>query len=352
MHLVCLGVMRTLLYTWNSGPLPLRLSATHRRLISDQLISFRQALPSEFNRLPRELSHLHYWKATELRTFLLYLGPVTLKPFLDEDKYNHFLQLHVALTILLSPKMCSNSKMREYARGLLGNFVHKVSLLYGPQYLTHNFHNLIHLTDDADYFVQTIPDFTLHNLSAFPFENYLQTLKSLVRSRSKPLQQIGRRLGERFNLKPSKPTSQVSQKISNVGAVQLKNQHFDGPLPALCSGPQYKTIIYEHFKLSTSQNDNCCQTKSGTVVVIENIAYSQELKQTIVIGKKFLQKYNFYPDLLCDSSHFGIYKVSKLSGLKFWAVSEISKMFCLALEREFVVFPLLHCTYKTENTKE
>jgi len=41
MHLICLGVMRTLLFIWTNGPLPLRLSPTQRRLVSESLVSFR-----------------------------------------------------------------------------------------------------------------------------------------------------------------------------------------------------------------------------------------------------------------------------------------------------------------------
>lgn len=99
--------------------------------------------------------------------------------------------------------------------------------------------------------------------------------------------------------------------MGNVGAFKLINQHYDGPLPALFLGPQYKAV-YEHWNMSTSQIDNSCQIKSGTIVVIENIAFSQELKQTVIIGRKCLHKYNLYSDPSCESSHLEIHKVSKL----------------------------------------
>lgn len=101
MHVVCLGVMKKLLTCWKTGKIPLRLGRQNISEISERLVALRKYIPSEFNRKPRTLHELDYWKATELRTFLLYLGPFVLKGILDQRRYNHFLKLSLGVRILL-----------------------------------------------------------------------------------------------------------------------------------------------------------------------------------------------------------------------------------------------------------
>lgn len=62
MHLIFLGIMRTMLSTWNDGVIPFKLSRQMNQRISNFLVSSR--LPVEFTRQPRELKYLLRWKAT------------------------------------------------------------------------------------------------------------------------------------------------------------------------------------------------------------------------------------------------------------------------------------------------
>lgn len=108
MHNVCLGVVRKMLYIWigisRYANIKVRLCSRFTNLISDHLISLRSFVTVEFNRKPRSLSDIQRWKATEFRTFLIYLGPLVLKDILVLAVYEHFLLLHCAVTILLSKK--------------------------------------------------------------------------------------------------------------------------------------------------------------------------------------------------------------------------------------------------------
>ena len=91
--MVFLGVVRRLLYCWKGGT-----SGSHKGKLSQQLLnevstsllSFNGLLPSEFARQSRSLKDLDYWKATELRSFLLNTGIVAMKEILQPDTYIHF----------------------------------------------------------------------------------------------------------------------------------------------------------------------------------------------------------------------------------------------------------------------
>lgn len=71
MHNVYLGVMKRLLEFWLKGKKDVRIKDQNKILISSEIVNLRSYVPSEFCRLPRALDDLEYWKATELRFFLL-----------------------------------------------------------------------------------------------------------------------------------------------------------------------------------------------------------------------------------------------------------------------------------------
>lgn len=71
--------------------------------MSTKLISLKNYIPCEFARKPRSLKEVKQFKATEYRQFLLYTGPIVLKEILDSTKYDHFITLQIAITILLCP---------------------------------------------------------------------------------------------------------------------------------------------------------------------------------------------------------------------------------------------------------
>ena len=97
MHLICLGVVRKLVWLWLCSPLELRrrLSAHQVAEISDNLISMKPFIPKEFARKPRSLSEWQRWKATEFRQLLLYTGPVVFASKLPDAVYHNFLLLSV-----------------------------------------------------------------------------------------------------------------------------------------------------------------------------------------------------------------------------------------------------------------
>ena len=82
--------MRKLLWTWIRGPLSvgcnrIRLGWRSVALISERLLALVVHVACDFARKPRSLKDLARWKATELRQFLLYTGPIVLKGIIDPE---------------------------------------------------------------------------------------------------------------------------------------------------------------------------------------------------------------------------------------------------------------------------
>jgi len=184
MHLVCLGVMKKLILLWmgsiKKAPLSVRLQTIKVLTISNNLLLLKPFITSDFSRLPRGLNEVPRWKATEYRLFLLYSGPIVLQGMLNEDCYSHFMCLHICFRILLTSNI--ESELIHFCEKLLIYFVDKFGKLYGKHFISHNVHGLLHIVDDyAQYGA-------LDNCSCFPFENFLQFLKKMVRKFDKPLE--------------------------------------------------------------------------------------------------------------------------------------------------------------------
>ena len=189
MLMVCLGVVRRMLYYFK-GHFKIvfngQLSQSSLNEITSCLLSFKGKLPSEFARQPWSLNELDW-----LRSFLLYTGPIALKVILFPSYYKHFLSLSLSIRILCDDKEMKRNVLLESAKELLNYFVYNSNESYGDTFCVYNVHGLIHIADDVEYFKKS-----LQELSAFAVENYLQELKSFVRSKHNPVAQIMKHLGE------------------------------------------------------------------------------------------------------------------------------------------------------------
>ncbi|KAL1480331.1 hypothetical protein MTO96_034729 [Rhipicephalus appendiculatus] len=174
MHLVCLGVQKKLIQLWK-GERRSTFRLRHDQIseLSTKLTSVGLYVCREFARRPQSLQDLGAWKATEYRQFLLYSGPALLQGYLDRKRYEHFLVLHVAITILAHPQLCT--ELNDYARRLLTFFVHTFIDIYGIENVTYNVHGLVHLADDVRLFGP------LDAFSAFAAESFMGRLKALIR---------------------------------------------------------------------------------------------------------------------------------------------------------------------------
>lgn len=335
MHLICLGVVKKFVVsTWCFGRPPHKLCARDIINISNTLISLIKYTPIEFARKPRALKEAKRWKATEFRNFLLYTGPIVLKNVLEKVKYEHFLTLHVAISILSSDNF---KQFTDYAEELLEHFVLCTKHIYSPEFLTHNIHNLLHITDD----VRTFGNLNL--FSNFPAENYLQKLKKMVRKSDNVLPQVVRRLTEEMSIPIYSLISNTNMNEDEI--FTLEHEYNNGILIPGTTNPQYRIVKFDNFKLTLNKNNSCCKMTCGSIVEIFNLAYCPLLEKHVIIGKKYKCISNFY-DNPCPSSLIGIHFVDQLDdNFSYWPLSQVSKKLTRYPHASgFVVIPLLHIT--------
>lgn len=333
MHLVCLGVMRKLLMLWLTGPLQIRLPSRTVTIISNHLELFRKNVPTDFARKPRVLNYIKLWKATEFRQFLLYISPVILKDILRKDVYFNFLTLHVAITILVNPNVLRTPHYIIYANELLKYFVKSYENIYGKKYVSFNIHNLLHLTDDVKQFG------SLDTFSAFPFGNYISSLKNLIRKGEKPLQQICRRL-EEYNYI-------TSYMLKHEYHKQFTKKHRDGPITNehdyKNDYKQYKVLRNGNLYINCdSENNDCVILKDGSIIAVSNFATTE--KESYVIGQQLDVVRNLH-ELPCTSELIGIKVVTINNCMKSWLCEEINaKAYKIRYGSEIIIFPILHTT--------
>lgn len=242
--------------------------------------------------------------------------------------------LHVIIRIMSSKDFHG---YLAYAQELILFFIKTFQKLYGAHNVSHNVHCLVHLIDDVRKFGP------LDNFSAFKFENYMQKLKKLIRKSAKPLEQVIRRCAEKDIKLDISPLRNISSD-SVLTHPNLTSLHYNGPLTADCTNPQYKIIKYTGitFKVGTDAN-NCCGLSDGTIVCIENVAHCKKQNIPMIIGHEFLEKKDLF-HVPCPSSLLGIYSVHLLADLKSWPLESVIKKYVKLScgNNKYAVFPLLH----------
>lgn len=307
--------------------------------ISERLLSLRHNIPNDFARKPRSLEELPRWKATELRLFLLYIGPIAIHSIVSKELYENFLCLHVAMIIFLSPNF---NNLAFSAKSLMKKFVQNFGNLYGNHFISANIHALIHLFDDYMNYG------SLDSVSCFKFENYMGQLKKMVRKYDKPLQQVVRRFEEKFN-PTSDSTTQIDKlKNQNDSPQNFQLLHNDGPLINGTSSPQYKILLLDKIKIkihfaSDSYVGLKMENSVFKIIKIVNICYSQDLKKYVLLGRQFEKMDSFFSQPF-KSDAIGIYKVENFSKqISIWNIEDvITKYMILTINDLTVAYPIIH----------
>jgi len=335
-HLICLGVMRKLMYLWLGNynkRKKWQLSFNQITHISNFLEQIKSFVPSEFARKPRSLTFIKQWKATEFRQLLFYTGIVVLRQVLNKNLYQHFLVLHVAVRILASTDLHEHL---NYAQTIFQYFVDSFGILYSNYLISHNVHGLLHIIEDAKRFG------SIEHFSAFRFENFFYFVKKLIRKSEKPLQQLFNRYNEIVRNINDEKHFTLCDKL-----IPLESSAYnDINIPHGCRNPLYKKAVCKMFTLSTNEYaNNCCILEDNSIVIVDQIAWNVQLNDFVIIGKKFMQKTNFY-NTPCESSLLNIYTVSMstLSQNRMCLLSKI-KWKCFKIpygSKKYVIIPLLH----------
>lgn len=282
-------------------------------------------LPSEIHRAVRSLKDLAYWKGSEFRTVLLYIGMVVFKKYLQPNIYDHFMLLCTSVTI------CSSDEYRDYlpkAREMFLEYVEYQIDLYGIHSISSNFHNLIHVVDEVERFGN------LNKLSTYEFENCLGGIKSKLKLYNKPLEQIARRLVELANLNMTTfdfdstfiPSVKQSYKISqDISLVAFKD-----------------IFVRPNVLLSNRKSGDQWFLTNKNQIVEMQYAFIRN-GEYYICGIPIVDKTDFftYP----FSSHFiNIYesKLSKSEAIDFKIDEYKVKLIRLGISEGFVFIPLLH----------
>lgn len=165
MHCVLEGVMKLLLKLWFGSGHSNETYCIANRIseVDNRLAEIKP--PNNISRCPRSIeNHSKYWKASELRSFLLFYGAVVLNGILPDAWYEHFMLLSEAI-FLLSMEQITNAQL-VHAENLIEHFCVTFAELYGIRYQTANLHYLLHIPQD----VRNLGPLWTH--SCFPFENY------------------------------------------------------------------------------------------------------------------------------------------------------------------------------------
>lgn len=121
MHLVCLGVTKLMLKLWFRNKKSSIISFQMLNQLSNELASLGKHMPKEFNRKPQSILHLKRSKATVLRFYLLYAGPIIMQKYIDSNNMYLFNLLSAAIRILCD--VYEYKENNELAKSLLQKFV-------------------------------------------------------------------------------------------------------------------------------------------------------------------------------------------------------------------------------------
>lgn len=287
MHLCCQGVMKKLIEYWMSGDLNYKLSSRNKIELSNRLKRIRSQIPCEFQRKTRALKHYAKWKATELRFFLLYSGPIVLKGLLkSEQLYSHFLLFHVACRILCSKKVCL--KYAKSAKQYLISFFIAMKDLYSPKSQILNVHHLIHLADDV-LFMKC----SLSMITAFPFENMLGKIQKQLRTAYRPLAQLCRRLHEQSLLRKKKINLPPIIEITRIRRQQVRE------------------IKYKQLAISTSSPNNVILLNNGIIMKVQKIFGNPELPEMLQVRGFVWDKDQPIYQYPCDSTKLEMWELKR-----------------------------------------
>lgn len=341
LHLLEVGIMKKCMKMWMEGSKSKKGETEHRRKkwsndilnsLNRNIVQWNRELPSDINRKLRTLNYMSYYKATEFRLILLYVGMVGFKNVLTEDEYAHFLSLSLAIRILSCNFYLQNVNVKNLARILLSEYLINFIKIYGGNHVVSNVHNICHILEDIDNFGN------LNRISTYPFENFLHDIKLKVKPGNNAIEQITRRIMEQTSNNSSQ-INFITRNYDSVWAPEMKYEIREKNI----SNPIYKYIRIRPntFLCMKKFGDKWFITKNGDIV--EMIFALTKSNSYFIFGAPILQKIDFFIKPYCSSKTDIYLSDLKKGNPKLYKISEIKgKMMCLSHIENYVFIPLLH----------
>ena len=275
MHGVLEGVTKTLLHKfWLNGKYKDYRFYLNKHIKSIDVFLLKIKPPHEFRRSPRSLEKSgKYWKASELKAWLLYYCIPTLFDLLHADYLLHLSLLVKSMHILLNSEISLNDL--EMAKKMLHIFYKTIVQLYPQEVCTMNVHSLIHLC-------KTVRNYgPLWCYSSFAFESMNGHLKLHCHGTRNVLPQLVRNLRFHQRTLNDKYSSDIrvdgirgkikQSKLSVKLVKALKDGHFvhDNEFFMVFMKYKHKGVLYCAAKnVELKRDSSYCKfiSKQGTIL--------------------------------------------------------------------------------------
>lgn len=162
------------------------------------------------------------------------------------------------------------------------------AIIYGKKYVSHNVHNLLHLSKD----VKKIGP--LDNFSAFKYENYMQKLKSKLKSGARPLQQLINRITEEKHI----PIKKLCKTYPVVIFDSKLSTHTESVV---------KYVQFKNFTVKSSEPNNCIELHDGYIMDVIKILVESD--NIYFVGHKYIDSKCYYENPV-SSTLLGIKEIS------------------------------------------
>lgn len=321
LHGLLAGVDQQIYKQWTSTKTQnnFKLSNFDIKAIDKRLLSITPT--HDIHRLPRSLKDRAKWKASEIKSWVLYYSLPCLDGIIKDEALEHYSLLVKSFHTLLKTKI-SRRKLVECERDLL-KFTGLYEIMYGTKNMTFNIHSLLHVVHSVK---KTGP---LWSNSTFPFESNIYQLKQFVNGSNGMDKQISRKHLQMFHFKTGNVEysfAEIQDFCSNLFTFRRLSTYFDnGENDVLFVGKRsteiidgkvyrvYKKCIYRGKVLHSIKYIRTKRTKDS-VVKLESSIYGQIVDIISIDNKCYLKISNI--DLFEDNP-FNVLHIKKIKSQNF-----------------------------------
>lgn len=284
--------------------------------------------PTDIHRAIRTLDDLSYWKGSEFRSILLYVGMVAFRSVLEDDEYENFLMICCACRIVYTSVY---KHFIPLAKDMFDLYIKGCILLYGSHTIGSNLHNLTHVIEDMlENNVTNIND-----LSTYKYENCLNMLGMKLKGFNKPLEQISKRILE------------ISSSNDDFSIHSFDNNDETPPIlqyPLRAEEQKYEKITLKGQIVFSCRRlgDQWFATNSGSIVKFVHATHCNGVFS--LCGYTLLQKDAFFTEPI-NSINLSIFQSDGKVGQDLFSynIEDIAaKIMCLEFKSAFVYMPILH----------